>query len=149
MEAVIFCGIQGSGKTTFYRERFFDTHVRINLDMLRTRHRERVLLRACLETRQPFVVDNTNPTAEERARYVRPANAARFRVVGYFFEATPREAIGRNKGRAPRDRIPVVGILGTYKRVEVPRKEEGFDELYRVRAEGERGFAVEAATGAR
>ncbi|HWE94100.1 MAG TPA: hypothetical protein VG269_09070 [Tepidisphaeraceae bacterium] len=39
MEAVIFCGVQGSGKSTFFRERFFDTHLRLNLDMLRTRHR--------------------------------------------------------------------------------------------------------------
>jgi len=37
MEAVIFVGLQAAGKSTFYRERFFDTHVRINLDMLRTR----------------------------------------------------------------------------------------------------------------
>ena len=34
MEAVIFTGIQASGKSTFFKERFFDTHVRINLDML-------------------------------------------------------------------------------------------------------------------
>lgn len=43
-EAVIFVGVQGSGKSTFYRERFFDTHVRINLDMLRTRLKEQLLL---------------------------------------------------------------------------------------------------------
>jgi predicted kinase len=35
MEAVIFVGIQGSGKSTFYNERFVDTHIRINLDMLK------------------------------------------------------------------------------------------------------------------
>lgn len=40
MEAVILCGIQASGKSAFYSERFFHTHVRINLDMLRTRRRE-------------------------------------------------------------------------------------------------------------
>jgi predicted kinase len=34
METVILIGIQGSGKSTFYRERFFDTLVRINLDLL-------------------------------------------------------------------------------------------------------------------
>jgi hypothetical protein len=44
MEAVVFSGVQGVGKSTFYRERFFATHVRINLDMLRTRNREDVLL---------------------------------------------------------------------------------------------------------
>ena len=37
MEAVIFVGIQGSGKSSYYKERFFRTHFRINLDMLRTR----------------------------------------------------------------------------------------------------------------
>jgi hypothetical protein len=29
MEAVLFVGIQGAGKSTFYLQRFFDTHVRI------------------------------------------------------------------------------------------------------------------------
>ena len=61
MEAVIFMGVQGSGKSSFYKERFFRTHVRINLDMLKTRHREGRFLRMCVETRQPFVVDNTPP----------------------------------------------------------------------------------------
>jgi hypothetical protein len=35
MEIVILIGIQGTGKSTLYRERFVDTHVRINLVMLR------------------------------------------------------------------------------------------------------------------
>ena len=34
MEAVIFIGLQASGKSTFYRQRFFRTHVRTNMDML-------------------------------------------------------------------------------------------------------------------
>ena len=66
MEAVIFVGIQGSGKSTFFRDRFFDTHVRINLDMLRTRPREKIFLEASLEAKQKFVLDNTNLTREER-----------------------------------------------------------------------------------
>lgn len=39
MEAVIFVGVQASGKTMFYYERFFDTHIRLSLDMLKTRAR--------------------------------------------------------------------------------------------------------------
>jgi predicted kinase len=70
VEAIIFIGIQGSGKSSFYKERFFRTHVRINLDMLRTRHREHAFLQTCLRTGQRFVVDNTNPTIEQRARYI-------------------------------------------------------------------------------
>jgi predicted kinase len=73
MEAVIFIGIQAAGKSTFYFQRFADTHVRINLDMLRTRRREQILVQACLVAKQSFVVDNTNVTRADRARYVPPA----------------------------------------------------------------------------
>src|SRR5689334_1064942 len=100
MEAVIFTGIQASGKSSFYRERFFDTHVRINLDMLKTRRREDRLLLACLETQQSFVVDNTNPTVEERAKYIAPARAGGFRVVGYYFQSDVGACIRRNSTRA-------------------------------------------------
>lgn len=72
MEAVIFIGLQAAGKSSFYREKFIDTHIRINLDMLKTRHRETILLNACLEAKQPLVIDNTNPTIEERKRYILP-----------------------------------------------------------------------------
>ena len=143
MEAVIFCGIQGSGKSTFFRERFFDTHIRLNLDMLRTRHREGILLRACLEGKQPFVVDNTNPTAADRARYVAPARGARFRVVGYYFRSAVAESLERNAQRDPRRQVPVAGVLGTHKRLEVPAWAEGFDALYYVRIGDGGAFIVE------
>ncbi|MEQ9548531.1 MAG: hypothetical protein RIM23_02765 [Coleofasciculus sp. G3-WIS-01] len=43
MEAVILIGIQASGKSSFCRDRLYNTHIRINLDMLKTRHREAIL----------------------------------------------------------------------------------------------------------
>ena len=143
MEAVIFVGIQASGKSSFYRERFFDTHLRINLDMLKTRHREWVLLRACIEAKQPFVVDNTNPSIEERARYIEIARSGDFRLVGYYFRSPPKEALTRNARRTGKARIPEKGILGTHKRLRVPRLVEGFDELYYVRIDETGCFAVE------
>ena len=60
MTAIILIGIPASGKSTFCKERLFDTHLRLNLDMLKTRHREKLLLQACIAAQQPFVVDNTN-----------------------------------------------------------------------------------------
>ena len=143
MEAVIFVGIQASGKSSFYRTRFFDTHLRINLDMLRTRHRERILLHACIEARQPFVVDNTNPSVEERARYIELARSGGFRVVGYYFRSRPKEALARNAGRTGKARIPEKGLLGTYKRLQLPGMEEGFDELYHVYIDERGSFVVE------
>lgn len=145
MEAVLFVGIQGSGKTTFFRERFFDTHVRISLDLLRTRNRERILLDACLRTQQRFVVDNTNVKAAERARYIGPSREAGFRVIGYFFEPDPKAAFARNVERPDAIRVPPAGLFGTLKRLERPTLSEGFDELYRVRVVPEtRQFLVES-----
>ena len=50
-----------------------DARARLAGPAASTRAREAAFLRLCLETRMPFVVDNTNPTAADRARYVAPA----------------------------------------------------------------------------
>ena len=101
------------------------------------------MLRACIDARQPFVVDNTNPTTEERRLYVAPAKAAGFLVVAYYFHATPGDAIARNQGRAAPEQIPVIGILGTYRRLELPRRQEGYSAIHRVEIDAEGGFSVE------
>jgi hypothetical protein len=147
MHAVIFVGVQGSGKTTFYKERFFNTHIRISLDMLRTRNREELLFRACLAAQQPFVVDNTNVLVAERARYIGPATAAGFRVTGYYFRSELRDAIRRNVKRDGKKVIPVPGLVGTYKRLQPPEMAEGFSELYSVILTAANEFVVDPWTG--
>jgi len=148
MDAVIFAGIQGSGKSTFYRERFFDTHVRVSLDLLGTRHREALFLKACLGSGQRFVVDNTNPRVEDRAPYIAAAKAAAFRVAGYFFETTIKDALRRNAKRAGKAVIPIPGVIGSFKRLEAPTWAEGFDVLYRVtHAPEDDSFIVTAEPG--
>jgi predicted kinase len=114
MEAIIFVGVQGSGKTSFYSQHLLDTYVRISLDMLRTRHREQLLLAACLLGKQPFVIDNTNPVPSDRARYIEAARAVGFRVVAYFFATSLREAIRRNNLRKGKKKIPIPGITSTF-----------------------------------
>lgn len=132
MEAVIFVGPQGSGKTTFYKERFADTHVRISLDMLGKRSREQRLLKACLEGKQPFVIDNTNPQPTDRARYIGSARAAGFRVVAYYFETSLRNAIWRNNQRSGTKKIPLAGVAATFRKMRRPILAEGFDAVYVV-----------------
>lgn len=139
MEAVIFMGAQGSGKTTFYVERFLHTHARISLDVLKTRHREHAFFEMCLRTGQPFVIDNTNPRVADRAPYIAAAREAGFRIIGYFFEIPLADALRRNAQRTGRALIPVPGVIGTYKRLERPSLAEGFDELCSVsHGEGDR-----------
>jgi predicted kinase len=143
MELIVFIGIQATGKSSFYRERFFNTHVRLNLDMLKTAHREELLVAACLEGKTPFVVDKMNLTRAQRAQYVGPAKDASFKVVGYFFESRLADAIYRNARRSGDERIPEPGIRGASQQLELPSLKEGFDRLFFVRMDGQGGFAVE------
>lgn len=142
IEAVLFIGLPGSGKTSFFRERFFSTHVRISLDLLKTRNRERRFLETCLATEQRFVVDNMNPTRAVRAHYIAPATASPFDVVGYYFESKVEDCLKRNAGRPESERVPEVAIFAAAKRMELPSLEEGFDRLYYVRLEEGR-FIIE------
>ena len=144
MEAVILCGVQGSGKTTLYRDRFLETHARVSLDLLRTRAREAAFLRTCLETRMPFVVDNTNPTVAERARYVDAG--ARGGVQG---RRLPRR--GRPRGRRGPQRRARADGAGRRRCATSrggssgPTPEEGFDELFHATAALDGGWRDRAA----
>ncbi len=141
MEAVILCGVQGSGKTTLYRDRFLETHARVSLDLLRTRPREAAFLRVCLETRMPFVVDNTNPTVAERARYLAPARAAGFKLVGYVVEVEHAVAVANNTARARK--VPAAGLRDVARRLVRPTPEEGFDELFHATSAPDGAWRIE------
>lgn len=142
-EAIIFIGLQGSGKSSFYREKFFDTHIRINLDMLKTRHREKILFQACLEAKQSFAIDNTNPTPEDRKRYIIPAKDKNFRIIGYYFQSNLENCKRRNEQRHPQQVVPLVGVLATYKKLIKPNYREGYDALYYVKLGTNYSFIVE------
>jgi predicted kinase len=133
LEAIIFCGIQGSGKSTYYKEHFFGSHVRISLDLLKTRNREKSFFELCLRTRQKLVVDNTNPTREDRATYLLPAKAAGFRVICLFFLTDVKLAVERNAQREGKAKVPPAGLFGTLKKFQAPTLDEGFDEVVVIR----------------
>ena len=61
----LMIGIQGSGKSTFCQEHL-SSFCRINLDTLKTRHQEQLAIDECFKCGKNFVIDNTNPTIEER-----------------------------------------------------------------------------------
>lgn len=134
MECVIFVGIQAAGKSTFYKERFFTTHMRINLDMLRTRYREQIFVEASLKGKQPFVVDNTNPTVADRQKYIVAAKKHDFKVIGYYFEPDYEQSLHRNERRQGKAKIPEIGIKSTLKSLQIPSYAEGFDELYMAKS---------------
>lgn len=142
MEMILFIGIQATGKSEFFKRNFYATHMRLNLDMLKTRHRESILLDACLKAKQPFVVDNTNPTKEDRQRYIVSAKQAGFSVIGYYFRSSIKESIARNENRTGKACVPVPALLATHNKLELPSLAEGFDHLYYVSIGSDGEFLV-------
>jgi len=142
MEIILFIGIQAVGKSEFYKHFFYKTHIRINLDMLRTRNRENILIDACLKANQPFVVDNTNATICVRKKYIEQAKQSGFKVIGYYFESSITDALARNQTRVGKEKVPVPAILATAKKLEQPKLAEGFDQLLCVSIK-DNNFVVE------
>ena len=132
MNMVLFIGIQATGKSEFYKRYFYKSHIRINLDMLKTRHRERILIEACLAVKQPFVVDNMNLTAAERRQYIDNAKNYGFEVIGYYFKSAINEAIIRNGQREGKEKIPLPALRGAHSKLEIPSMAEGYDKLFYV-----------------
>ncbi len=132
MEAIIFIGLQASGKSTFYKEHFFNTHLRISNDLLKTKSREVKLLELCFESRMPFVIDNTNVTKEVRQRYIEKIKARKYRLAAYYFKTDLERSLNWNQQRKGSEIIPVPGIFSTHKKLELPSYEEGYDQLYYV-----------------
>ena len=146
-EAAILIGIQGSGKTTFYTRRLIESHMRLSLDLLKTREREAAFLAACLAAGQSFAVDNTNVLADGRARYIEPSKAAGFRVLAYFLRPNVRRSIALNKKREGSKAVPVYGVLRAYKRLEPPSPDEGFDDIFAVDIGEDNEFVVQPWRG--
>ncbi len=128
-EAVIFAGLQGSGKTSYYEQHLAATHAHVSRDLQGNTRQELVLMRECLRAGRSFVVDDTNPTREARAALIQEAKAAGFRVIAYYFDTPVRTAIGRNNHRSDKKPVPVPAILRTAKQLQAPACDEGFDEV--------------------
>lgn len=149
-QCVIFIGLPASGKTTFYQRRFAATHQHISKDLwpnsANKDRRQAEELRHALAQGRSVVIDNTNPAAADRAPVIAIAREHGARVVGYYFTATTREAVGRNRGREGKARVPDVAIFTRARRMSKPMLEEGFDELYTVAIDPGGDFSVQPLT---
>jgi predicted kinase len=132
MNGIILIGLQASGKSSFFLNQFYKTHLKLSMDMLKTRNRERILFNACLEAKQPVVIDNTNPTVKDRQSYIKAFKEHKFEVIGYYFVSRIEECLKRNALRTGKECIPDIGLIGTYNKLELPKLSEGFDKLYYV-----------------
>lgn len=131
-EVVLLIGLQACGKTTYYRSALAGTHALVSKDAMprSARRKEARLVRelaAALEAGHDVCVDNTQPSAAERAGVIAVARAADARVVGHWWRPDLPLSLERNARRA--EPVPLVGLYAASARWEEPRLTEGFDAL--------------------
>ena len=136
-ECVILVGLPGAGKSTLYRQRF-PAHEHVSKDAFPPHARDKqarqdAAIRRALSSGRDVIVDNTNVTPADRAAIIAIARELGARVVGYYLEASTREAVARNERREGRGKVPKVAIFTCAKKLVPPSLGEGFDELHTLR----------------
>ena len=151
LEVIVFVGLQGAGKSTFYAQRFADTHVLVSKDRLRNNkrpeRRQQRLIAEALATGRSVVVDNTNPSVSERATIIETARSGGARITAYFFTSPLADCLPRNSARSGAARVPEVGVFATARKLVPPSPDEGFDELWSVRTLPDFQFETIPGTG--
>ena len=137
----IIIGVQGSGKSTFYKTQLEKDYVRINLDTLKTRDKECELVKECFEKGYSLAIDNTNPTRFDRSRYITLAIVNDYRIIAYYMNIRFDECVRRNNQRKGKERIPIEAIRRTALKLKKPSYDEGFDEIYIVTSSG-KGYKI-------
>jgi predicted kinase len=146
MELIIFIGLQGSGKSMFYRTFFAATHDYVSKDLLRNNtnpnRRQLQLIESALQAQHSVVVDNTNPSVAVREPLIELGRQYGATIVGYYFEPVLQQSLERNRQRSGKAKVPDVAIYVTAKKLEPPTYAEGFDTLYLVRTGANGHFEI-------
>src|SRR5919199_4991024 len=112
MELVIFIGLQASGKSTFFRKHFAATHEHVSKDLMRNNknpnRRQTQLIEVALQAGRSVVVDNTNPTVEDRASLIQLGHTYGAQIIGYYFKSQVKHCLERNQQRFGKDQVPDV-----------------------------------------
>jgi predicted kinase len=132
-ELVVMVGLQGSGKSTWVARHLAGTHTVISKDhwpsARRREARQLRLVGELLAGGARVVVDNTNPTPDERAPLVAAARRAGVPVRAVWVDTPVPLCLERNSARTGRARVPLPGLLGTRRRFVPPAPDEGFDRV--------------------
>jgi predicted kinase len=137
-ELVVMVGLQGSGKSTWVSRHLAGTHTVVSKDhwpnARRREARQQRVVAELLAAGASVVVDNTNPSPEDRAPLIAAGRLAGAPVRAVWMDTPTDVCIERNDAREGRARVPLQGLLGTRTRLVPPTTDEGFDRVDVVRA---------------
>lgn len=132
MKIMVLCGLPGIGKSTFAKSKYCKNATVVNLDTLKSRKEEDILIEECIFMNKTIVVDNTNVLASSRYKYIKYAKKHNIEIECYYFLPKKQKALERNKQRIGKRKVPDVVIHKMYKDFETPMFKEGFNRIYKV-----------------
>jgi predicted kinase len=159
LDMVLVCGLPGSGKSHFCRNRFRDSgRLRVNRKEIRrllyemlffgkkwseadfsssdeflVKHVERKIIEHLLQNRKKVLVDNTSVSAASRKSYVAIAHALRKSIGLIFLDVPASRCLEQNRRRE--DPVPEMVISNLAAALDPPRPEEGFQEVQVLKAQ--------------
>lgn len=131
-------GLQGSGKSTEVQRALAHTHAVVSKDhwpnARRRQARQLRVVAELLQSGRSVVVDNTNPSPQDRAPLIALAREAGVPARAIWLDVPLETCLSRNAAREGRTRVPVQGVLATSRALTPPTAEEGFDRIDVVRS---------------
>src|SRR5262249_14106357 len=102
-ELVIFVGLPGSGKSTYYFANFAASHAHVSKDLMKGARKldqaQNAMIEIALASGKSVVVDNTSPSAAIRAPLIAQGRRHGARVIAYYFDCSVKTALLRNQQR--------------------------------------------------
>ncbi|KRX07873.1 P-loop containing nucleoside triphosphate hydrolase [Pseudocohnilembus persalinus] len=137
-EMIVFCGSSSSGKSTFCVNNLSD-YERINRDTLKTQEKCLKVAEEAILKKKSVVIDNTNPKASDRLKYIELAKKHGIPVRCFFFECQKDQCFFLNEQRVINNgrqhlsgKVPKIPIHSFFKNHEKPNLSEGFKSIQTV-----------------
>ena len=137
-ELIVFCGAPGSGKSSLWNL-YFSDYTRVNNDTLKTKEKCMKVCEESLKKGESVVIDNTNPTADVRARYLEIAKELKVTARCIYFDIDKQTCFHNNfmrKANTHRNHlskaVPGIPIHSFFKNHTEPEVSEGFKEVVKI-----------------
>ena len=122
---IIMIGVRLSGRSEYYRRYLAEKYVHID-------ERNEAIISTCISDEREYVIDEDNLTAEVRRAHIARAKSNGYRVIGYYLFSDIESCIVRNNYEPDSLKMSDEEIVKQIHSIDIPKKNEGFDELYYV-----------------
>jgi len=146
-ELIVICGLPGSGKSTYVKKMWGDSHVVICADEFRKVHTGRdfypsaepviyqmvkVTVEVLLRRSMPVVIDMTSLTVKSRLKWVELARKCGAPVRCVWMDVATSTCLARNASRERKVPVQVIEAMADRFKPPSGANNEGFDAIERV-----------------